>query len=71
MIPATTFELGERVRLSRSCPIDFEGIGPLPGDLGEIVELPVKDDERHETGVRFERVSARWEIPSDYLEHTS
>lgn len=70
MIPAAIFELGERVRVVPSCPIDFEGIGPLPGDVGEVVLPPERGDDRNYTVVRFERLSAHWRIPGHYLERT-
>lgn len=71
MIPDAIFEPGDRVRVVRSCPIDFEGIGPLPGDVGEVIMPPEREDDRRLTVVRFDRVSARWRIPGDYLERAS
>ena len=71
MMLRAIFEPGDRVRVIRSCPIDFEGIGPLPGDVGEVVIPPERGDDRHDTVVNFERIATHWRIPCDYLERAS
>lgn len=62
------FRPGDRVRVSLECPIDFEGVGPLPGDSGQVVELSDTDHMATTACVHFERVEAAWNIPHRFLE---
>ena len=63
--PALT--VGDRIALLPHCPIDFEGVGPLPGMEGEIVNLPSVHDFRRCVGVRFDDLACEWLIPSTCL----
>ena len=58
---------GDRIVLLPHCPIDFEGVGPLPGMEGEIVNLPAVRDFRRCVGVRFDGLPCEWLIPSACL----
>ena len=62
------YGLGDRVKLSTSCPIDFESVGPVPGTTGRVVALTHPGDFRRCLGVRFEGMGSAWAIPSRYLE---
>lgn len=68
MMPMRTFALGDRVKMAGHCPIDFEGTGPLPGDLGRIVAVPERNDQEACLGIRFDRGPSPWLIPRRYLE---
>lgn len=68
MSASTVFRIGDRVKISPACPIDFEATGPLPGDLGEIVSVPDSGDSRACFAVRLRRMSSPWFIPQQYLE---
>ncbi len=46
MSAPSVFHIGDRLKISPACPIDFEATGPLPGDLGEIVSTPECGDAR-------------------------
>jgi hypothetical protein len=46
MTKKRTLSFGERVKLSLFCPIDSEGIGPIPGDQGYIVSHAASTDAR-------------------------
>ena len=59
--------VGDRIALLPHCPIDFEGVGPLPGMEGEIVRLPAVTDFRRCVGVRFDGLACEWTIPSSFL----
>ena len=59
--------VGERIALLPHCPIDFEGVGPLPGMEGEIVSLPAVQDFRRCVAVRFDGLACEWLIPSSCL----
>jgi len=59
--------VGDRIALLPHCPIDFEGVGPLPGMKGEIVNIPSVHDFRRCVGVRFDDVACEWLIPSAWL----
>ncbi|MCY4467242.1 MAG: hypothetical protein OXC08_00860 [Thiotrichales bacterium] len=59
--------VGDRIALLPHCPIDFEGVGPLPGMEGEIVNLPAVHDFRRCVGVRFDGLAYEWLIPSACL----
>ena len=59
---------GTRVRMSDRCPIDFEGVGPVPGDVGHVVALSGGTEERGTVAVSFERFGAPWIIPRRFLE---
>ena len=58
---------GDRIALLPHCPIDFEGVGPLPGMEGEIVSVPIVHDFRRCVGVRFDGLACEWLIPSAFL----
>lgn len=62
------FHIGDPVRISPACPIDFEAAGPLPGDMGEIVSTPSGSDARACFAVRLRRMPYDWLIPRQYLE---
>ena len=62
------FRIGDSVKLSPACPIDFEGAGPLPGDMGEIISAPNPADARACFAVRLRRMPSAWLIPRKYLE---
>lgn len=68
MSAVTEFRVGDRVRVSPGCPIDFEAAGPLPGDSGKIVSTPCSGDARACFAVRLRRMSYPWLIPRQYLE---
>jgi hypothetical protein len=68
MSAAKEFHVGDRVRISPACPIDFEAAGPLPGDSGEIVSTPGSGDARACFAVRLRRMPSPWLIPRQYLE---
>ena len=59
--------VGDRIALLPHCPIDFEGVGPLPGMEGEIVSVPIVHDFRRCVGVRFDGLACEWLIPSACL----
>ena len=59
--------VGDRIALLPHCPIDFEGVGPLPGMEGEIIHLPTVQDFRRCVGVRFDGLPCEWLIPSASL----
>lgn len=65
---SSAFRIGDRVKISPGCPIDFEGAGPLPGDRGEIVSAPSPSDARACFAVRLRRMASPWFIPRQYLE---
>ena len=68
MSDSTAFRIGDRVKLSPACPIDFEAAGPLPGDLGEIISVPRSGDTRACFAVRLRQMVSPWLIPGQYLE---
>lgn len=68
MSDSIRFRIGDRVKISPACPIDFEGAGPLPGDLGEIVSTPGAGDSRACFAVRLRRMASPWFIPQQYLQ---
>ncbi|MDX1434212.1 MAG: hypothetical protein R3286_17355 [Gammaproteobacteria bacterium] len=70
MMAIRTFALGQRVRMAGHCPIDFEGIGPLPGDVGRVVAVPGRGDDGGDScvGVAFDRAPSPWLIPSRWVE---
>lgn len=68
MSDSSAFRIGDRVKISPACPIDFEGAGPLPGDRGEIVSEPSFGDARACFAVRLGRIPSAWFIPRQYLE---
>lgn len=59
---------GDRVKIAQACPIDPEGVGPIPGDVGQIVAIPEGGDVLRCLRVHFERIEASWSIPRRYLE---
>ena len=59
--------VGDRIALLPHCPIDFEGVGPLPGTEGEVVGLPAVQDFRRCVAVRFDGLACEWLIPSSWL----
>ncbi len=59
---------GARVRISTPCPIDFEGVGPVAGDIGRVVALSGGTRGRGTVAVEFERFGSPWIIPSRFLE---
>lgn len=60
--------IGDRVLLSRHCPLDFEGAGPLPGAAGRVMSLPGNGDPECAVAVRFDGYPSMWSIPGVYLE---
>ncbi len=62
------FEPGDRVKISPACPIDWEGVGPLPGDVGYVLTAADADGMLEGLTVHFERVHAAWIVPPRYLE---
>ncbi len=62
------FKLGDWVTVSPLCPIDFEGVGPVPVDIGRVTAVSETADALQCVGVHFERFSSPWMIPQDYLE---
>ena len=56
--------VGDRVVLSLRCPVDFEGVGPRPGDVGKVVSVR---GPRACLGVRFDGTHHPWLIPREYL----
>lgn len=68
MFSTRSFKPGDRVKIAHTCPIDPEGVGPLPGDVGQIVALPEAGDALRCLRVHFERIQASWSIPPRYLE---
>jgi hypothetical protein len=69
MVRLPSFKPGDRVRISSSCPIDPEGVGPVPGDVGRVVAPAVQGDALRCLRVHFDRIRAAWGIPDRYLEH--
>jgi len=67
MSMSTVYRVGDLVKISPACPIDFEGVGPLPGDCGEIVSSPRQGDARSCFAVRMGRQPSHWLIPGEYL----
>ena len=67
MSASNAFRIGDQVKISPACPIDFEAAGPLPGDLGEIVSVPGAGDSRACFAVRLSRMPSPWYIPRQYL----
>lgn len=57
------FRTGDRVKLKDDCPIDFEAVGPTPGDIGQIVSAKGSVC----LGVRFQGGGFPWLIPGKYL----
>ena len=71
-IPARpALAVGDRILLRSRCPIDFEGVGPLPGMEGVIVNVPITRDFRRCVGVRFDGLPCEWLIPSACLRKLS
>jgi hypothetical protein len=68
MTKKQTLSFGERVKLSLFCPIDSEGIGPIPGDQGYIVSHPASTDARRAWIVYFDHIGSEWQIPEQFLE---
>lgn len=68
MMPARDFRPGERVRVSRLCPIDFGEMGPEPGDIGRVIAVSRSNDLLRLCAVRFESVCFEWLIPEVFLE---
>ena len=67
MSRSVVYHVGDVVKISSACPIDFEGIGPLPGDCAEIVSSPRHGDARSCFAVRMNREPSHWLIPGEYL----
>jgi len=67
MASTMEFGIGDRVRLAPGCPIDFEGVGPRPGERGEILARPEGHDARRHYRVAFASRQPWW-IPGGYLE---
>ena len=67
-LSACSFKPGDRVKIANACPIDCEGVGPIPGDVGQVVSMPEPNDALHCLRVYFERIQASWAIPLHYLE---
>jgi len=65
---ARAFNLGQRVVIVPTCPIESEGVAPGAGDEGEIVAPPTRDDGRRCWTVRFDRHPLAWSIPEHYLD---
>ena len=63
-----TFKFGAQVKLSAHCPIDFESVGPLPGERGRIVAISGASADSGVAAVRFERISSPLIIPHRFLE---
>ena len=59
---------GSRAKLSDDCPIDFEGAGPVPGEVCRIVSQRKRTTKDGVTAVKLERSDAIWLIPSRYVE---
>jgi hypothetical protein len=68
MVSPRKFRPGDRVKVSRSCPIDFEGVGPVPGSVGRIVSVSESREARRSCTVRFGTHSSEWLIPNAFLE---
>lgn len=58
---------GDRVQMSVSTPIDFEGVGPLPGAAGKVVAPPQRADPQQSWRVKFDGHRSDWPIPERYL----
>ena len=67
MSASNAFRIGDQVKISPACPIDFEAAGPLPGDLGRIVSTPGASDARACFAVSLSRMPNLWYIPQQYL----
>lgn len=68
MMPARDFQRGERVRVSRLCPIDFGEMGPGPGDVGRVTAVSRSSDLLRLCAVRFDSARFEWLIPDVFLE---
>ena len=63
-----TITSGTHVRITAHCPIDFEGAGPVPGEVGRVVALPGGINQRGAVAVSFERLGSPWIVPIRFLE---
>ena len=59
---------GSRARLSLDCPIDFEGSGPIPGEVVLVVAQREWTVRGGVSAVKHERSDAIWLVPSRYVE---
>ncbi len=60
---------GARIRITRGCPIDFEGIGPAPGAVGRVVQVLTREGDRCScVAVRFDGLDSEWVVPVRYVE---
>jgi hypothetical protein len=67
-VSTPSFKPGDRVKIAQVCPIDPEGVGPIPGDVGQILTMSESGDVLRCLRVHFERIQASWSIPRRYLE---
>lgn len=63
----TGFGVGDLVEMTPQCPLESEGVAPVPGDAGEVVAEPAPGDGRHCWEVRFLRTGTNWLIPEQFL----
>ncbi len=69
MSKAAAFVQGARIRITRGCPIDFEGIGPTPDDVGRVIEVLTRDGDCCRcVAVRFDGLDSEWVVPVRYVE---
>jgi len=67
-MPRKTIASGTHVSITANCPIDFEGAGPVPGEVGQVVALSGGTVERGVVAVSFERLGSPWIIPIRFLD---
>ena len=63
-----TITFGTHVKITGHCPIDFEGAGPVPGEVGQVVALSGGTADRGAVAVSFARLVSPWVIPVRFLE---
>ena len=69
MSTSAAYGRGARIRITRGCPIDFEGIGPTPGDIGRVIGVLTREGDRCRcVAVRFDGFDSDWVVPLRYVE---
>ena len=63
-----TIKFGTHVMITAHCPIDFEGAGPVPGEVGQVVALSGGMVRSGVVAVRFDRLVSPWVIPTRFLQ---
>lgn len=66
-----SFVCGQRIMLSKRCPIESEGVAPEPGAKGWLMEAPSPDDRYHRWSVVFDGYNHTWRIAEQFLNPAS